>query len=103
MMTGIFELSGSTFRIGHVEYLLREREHPTKSKPAHYLVRLPNDYISSLWPQRDGRFRIDHTGGDGVERVYLLDFAAEPGYIRITGGDPSRRSGSSAPWHRPRV
>ena len=98
IIPGRYLLSGSTFTIDGRELLLRERENPKGKQTRFFLVALPNEYISSLWPQRDGRYRIDFTAAGDVERMFYVTFDSE--YIIIEHGGPSRRGSSSAPWLR---
>ena len=96
---GRYAITGSTFTIGTQTFLLRERVKATKALPKFYIVALPDRYLSSLWQKANEVFTIDYAQTDGSERVYRLDFR-EAGFVSITDEGPSRRSLSTAPWHK---
>ena len=96
---GRFEIEGATFTVDGQDFLLRERDYPTKGKPQYYLVALPNTYVSSLWPKGDSVFSIDFAMADGREKVFEIDFRTA-GYVVLTDHGFSRRSIRSAPWRQ---
>lgn len=98
---GTYPIEHGGFTIGATHFLFREREAKNgkaNKRPPYYIVANPGGYVSSMFPMGSDRYRIDHTGGDGVERVYYLTFGQRQTYVVITGGEPSKRSGSVAPW-----
>lgn len=99
IVPGRYELHGSTFIMAGHEFMLGERGKPQKGKPLYFLVACPGGHVSGLWQQRDKQFRFDHRATDDIERVYHIDFS-QPGYVTITGGEPSRRAMATAPWRR---
>ena len=102
LRAGMFPIEGSTFTVDGQDYLLRERDNPTKAKPKYYLLAMPGGhYVSGLWPKGPDVYSVDFTRSDGAERVYRLDFKT-PGFVQIVDDGFSRRSLKSAPWHRSR-
>ena len=98
---GRFEVQGSKFSVDGAEYLLREATKKGKGKPHFYLVDTSTGKrVSGLWHRGGNRYSIDFPTDSG-ERVYTLDFG-EAGYVRITGGELSRRSSAGVPWRKPK-
>lgn len=100
LIPGRYAITGSAFTIDSQTFLLRERNKVTKALPKFYLVALPDRYVSSLWQKTKEVFTIDFKQSDGSERIYGLDFR-EAGFVVITDDGLSRRSASTAPWHKP--